>query len=546
MLKPDAAAGSTAIDSSTGGQRLLVGLTLLALLLVLLMPGHPKNFTPGAFLRLPIELPLIVLALMWSSHWVSRVLRVLLVASLCLLVLLRVADIGSYLAFNRRFNPLVELHLIGDGWNLASQSIGLVEAGVAVGVALVLVLLLCVLLYRGLSRLAGLRDAGRRRLSHFCVALLVITIPVLIAEKTLEPELPVQAQLIPELHERWLDMRRSVADLKQFNRILPIDSAFAAGVPGFEALAGKDVIILFVESYGRSYIDGEGFAESALSELLKAEAIITGAGLSVKSGWLDSPIRGGRSWLAHATLMSGLKIDSQARFDRLVASDRISLNRLFGDAGWQTSGLMPAIQLAWPEGRWYGYDQTFDAKGLGYQGEKFGWVTMPDQYTLSAFEYNIRQPSSVPVMSEIALISSHAPWTPLPTKVLPWPMIGDGSVFDGRYRVGPTSAEVWSDRETVRRQYAASVDYMLDVISSYLARYGNDALFLILGDHQPAAVVNGWDANAHVPMHVVSDDAGLLERLPDEFFVEGMVPSPTQGAQPMESIRQSLPVWFGP
>ena len=34
------------------------------------------------------------------------------------------------------------------------------------------------------------------------------------------------------------------------------------------------------------------------------------AGFAARSGWLTSPIQGGQSWLAHATLLAGLKIDT--------------------------------------------------------------------------------------------------------------------------------------------------------------------------------------------------------------------------------------------
>ena len=40
--------------------------------------------------------------------------------------------------------------------------------------------------------------------------------------------------------------------------------------------------------------------------------------------------------------------------------------------------------------------------------------TMPDQYTLSAFQRYEPAPGHAPVMAEIPLVSSHAPWAPLP------------------------------------------------------------------------------------------------------------------------------------
>ena len=337
-------------------------------------------------------------------------------------------------------------------------------------------------------------------------------------------------------------MRRSIADQTAFVAELADDPLEGGPPPAFEALAGRDVAVVFVESYGRSVVDGERFRDSARERLADVEARIGRAGLHAKSAWLTSPIRGGRSWLAHATFNSGLVIDSQARFDRLVASPRVSLNRLFGRAGWRTAGLMPAIRLAWPEGAWYGFDDILDFERLGYAGEPFGWVTMPDQYTLSAFERLVRRPEGAdarPVMAEIALISSHAPWTPL-SRTVPWETVGDGAIFDGSHRFGGTPAEVWSEREQVREHYALSIDYSLDVLGGYLERHGEGALFVILGDHQPASIVNGWDATADVPVHLVSDDPALLARLPDTLWSDGMLPADDLPSQPMASMRETL------
>jgi hypothetical protein len=238
------------------------------------------------------------------------------------------------------------------------------------------------------------------------------------------------------------------------------------------------------------------------------------AGWHARSAWAEAPVRGGQSWLSHATALSGLWVDSQARHDRLIASERRSLNRLFGAAGWRVGAAMPAITLDWPESAWFGYDVTLDAEALRYRGEPFEWVTMPDQYTLWAMDRTLR--GGPPVMVEAALITSHAPWTPLP-RILPWEAVGDGSAFDGTRRDGDTPREVWADRDRVREQYALSLDYALEVVAQYVALHGEGALFVVLGDHQPAAMLTGPDASADVPVHVIADDPALLEGLPPAF-----------------------------
>src|SRR5690606_28622777 len=156
----------------------------------------------------------------------------------------------------------------------------------------------------------------------------------------------------------------------------------------------------------------------------------------------------------------------------------------------RTTAIMPAITMAWPESAYFDYDSIWDAAGLGYQGKSFNWVTMPDQYTLSAFERLERNKGGAPVMAEIALISSHAPWTPVPT-LIDWESIGDGRIFNVQAESGDPPSVVWSDPGRIRSQYLASVDYALQTLGSYIERYGKNTLFVILGDHQPAAVITG-------------------------------------------------------
>jgi len=306
--------------------------------------------------------------------------------------------------------------------------------------------------------------------------------------------------------------------------------------PAFAAIAERDLLVLFVESYGRSFIDLEPMRSTALPRLALSDSELADAGLSRRSGWVESPIRGGRSWLAHATFMSGLLVNNQARFDRLISSERVSLNRLFARAGWHTAGLMPAIQLAWPEGAWYGFDTTLDSKNLGYEGEPFDWVTMPDQYTLYALQ-QLRERTDKPLMAEVALISSHVPWTPI-AKIVPWDAIDNGRVFDGSQRDEPPI--VWKDRAGVQALYNRSLDYSLQVVTEYAARYADDALIIIIGDHQPASIIDGWGKTADVPVHIISNDEALLSRLPEASFSSGMLPDAELDSVPMQDIRGFL------
>lgn len=516
-------------------------LCILLVYLTLLFPAHPNSFVASALLRFPLELPAMVLCLLLISPRAARWLSAFLVLALGLLLLLRLADLGSLLAFNRRFSPLLELHLLADGWNLASTAIGPLEATLVIVAVLTILAFLAALLYRGLLTIAQTRGKTRRVALWSSAGSLLIGMVLLYSASSNDGKSVIDARVLPEFAQRIDNLRVSIKDQTDFIRELKSDSVLDVAAPSFNALQGRDVILIFVESYGRGYLDAERFSAGAHQRLQATEHTLREAGLSSRSGWLSSPVRGGRSWLAHSTLQSGLQIDNQARFDRLVTSDRVSINGLFQQAGWQSIGVMPAIQMAWPEGGWYRYARLHVSADMGFAGERFGYVTMPDQYTLSHFENAMRHETEQPVMATIALLSTHAPWTPLPRK-LDWDIIGDGAVYDGSNRFGePVS---WKYREKVQDMYAQSFDYTLDVIGEYAARYADDALIIVVGDHQPPPIINGWGKSADVPVHFISRDTSLLERLPEAHWGPGMIPTDAQASQGMFTLRHSLSTLF--
>ena len=219
-------------------------------------------------------------------------------------------------------------------------------------------------------------------------------------------------------------------------------------------LRGKDVLVAFVESYGRDAVEDPEFAPQVGAVLDAGNRRLRAAGFAARSAFLTSPTAGGGSWLAHATFLSGLWINNQQRYRTLVASDRLTLNSAFRRAGWRTVGVMPGITRAWPEGAFFGYDQRLRLRdNLGYRGPRFSFASMPDQYTLAAFERTeLAKPGRGPVMAEIPLVSSHAPWTPIP-ELIDWDDVGDGSVFDGMAGSGGGPDDVSADATRARAAY---------------------------------------------------------------------------------------------
>lgn len=501
------------------------------------LPDHPDAIGVQAFARLPLEWPLVMLLLLLVPRTWRRPTALLCGILLLLILFLKLADIGTQAAFQRPFNPYLDVKMLADGWNLMSGTLGTLAAFAGVTAALVGLALLLALFLVAARWLTEIPRPGRSWLILGLGAVVVLG-----GAATLLGMPRVEARMPSYLTNRLALVVRSVQDMHVFEAALSKGEGPSRGEGLFGGLADKDFILIFVESYGRSAVEDPRYADITRPRLEQVDAEIRTAGLSSASAWVTSPTVGGLSWLAHGTLLSGLWVDSQARYDRLMISRQPSLNQLFGQAGWTPVAAMPAITMDWPEAGYYGYRQVLAAADLDYRGKPFNWVTMPDQYTLSAFERLGRVPARAAgekVMAEIALISSHAPWTPVP-RLIDWEAVGDGSIFNAQAESGDPPSVVWTDPERVRRQYIQTIDYSLETLGSYMARFGKDTVFVILGDHQPAAIITGPNASRAVPIHVVSADRELIARFESEGFHPGMLPAAQTREWPMNAMRQVL------
>jgi hypothetical protein len=291
-------------------------------------------------------------------------------------------------------------------------------------------------------------------------------------------------------------------------------------------------------------IDDPRFRADSHAQLDHITRHLTIAGFGARSAWLTSPTFGGQSWLAHSTMVSGLWVNDQRRYDSLVHSRRPTLIADFRRAGWRTAAVMPEITMGWPEARFFGHDVVYDGPALDYKGQSFAYVTMADQFTLSKFQrLELQETRRLPVMAEIALVTSHAPWTPLPTMV-PWEEVGDGRIFD-QAREGATPDEVWDNPEEVPKQYARAISYVLATLESFVLTYGTDnTVLIILGDHQPMSFISGEDAPRDVPVHIIARDPAVLAALDTWHWRDGMRPDETAPVWTMDTMRERLLTTF--
>lgn len=531
--------GKNRIDIKHINLKAVVGAVLFSVtaFLAFTLPDHPDSFGVDVFLRLPIEWPVIAILVLMTQGFLRRLIIYLSSLLIFVVIFLKIADIGVQTAFQRQFNPYLDLKMLADGWNLISGTIGTPAALLALTGGILLVLLVVLVFLKSLRQIAEARASLRRLLIGVFTCILAAAVTLFWIDKT-----RVALGTPTYLTGRLGLVVRSFTDMQVFEKQLGNGLGPMNGAGLFQAVKGKDVFLIFVESYGRSAVEDPRYSSVTLPRLSAMQGQVAAAGLHAASGWVTSPTVGGLSWLAHGTLLSGLWVDSQARYDRLMISRQPSLNRLFLQAGWHTVAVMPAITMAWPEADYFGYNQILSASGLEYRGKPFNWVTMPDQYTMSAFDRLALKPASLRgqnVMAEVALISSHAPWTPVP-RLIDWDAVGDGSIFNSQATSGDPPSLVWADPERVRSQYIQTIDYSLATLGDFMARQGKGAVYIILGDHQPASIITGADASRAVPVHIVTDDAELLARFQDAGFTGGMTPLGVTEERPMSQLRQLL------
>ena len=347
--------------------------------------------------------------------------------------------------------------------------------------------------------------------------------------------------------DRAEGLGRGLTDRSRFQREASVD-AFA-GVPAdrlLTGLRGKDVVLAFVESYGRSALADPGLGPRVGALLDSGTRQLNEAGFGSRSAYLTSSTAGGGSWLAQSTLLSGLWIDSQPRYRELVASDRLTLPGAFARAGWSTVAVAPGTTRPWPEATFFGYRRVYDEAHLGYRGPSFSWAAMPDQYTLAQFQRTERVPGHEPVMAVVPLVSSHAPWSPLPG-MIDWSEVGNGSVYDAMAAPGsPPEVILTRDPAEVRADYARAVQYSLESLISYVREFGDENLVLVfVGDHQPSPVVTGDRAGRDVPITIVARDPAVLAGVDGWDWTTGLRPAPDAPVWRMDEFRDRFLSAFG-
>jgi phosphatidylglycerophosphate synthase len=511
---------------------------------VLVAPDRILQLSPAAFARIPGEgLALVAIALVLPAR-PRRILAVVAGVLFSLLTLVKILNMAFFEEIGRAFNPVFGWADIGPAIGVVRDTIGTARTNIALGGLWLGVALLVGAITAATIHVTTVAARHRRATVRGLAALTAVWALCAGLSLQLIPGSPVASTSAAGLVvAQARSTQAALRDERRFQQALHRSDP-EASVPASDLLTGlrgKDVIIAFVESYGQSAVRRTSFSRGIDAVLRQSTASLARAGWSARSAWTTSPSYGGISQLSHSTLQSGLWVNTELRYDELVASHRFTLSDAFNKAGWRTVSDSPEDDHAWPPGTsFYHYDQIYDRRNVGYHGPAFSYASMPDQYTLAEFQRRELAPGHKPVMAEIDLVSSHTPWAPLPAMV-PWNKVGNGSVFGPMPARSESPITVWRNTSTVRQFFGRSIQYSLRVLTSWVTELNDPNLVLILlGDEQPAAPITSGGASHQVPISIVARDPSVFTRIASWHWQAGLLPGHFAPLEPMDAFRNQF------
>ena len=504
--------------------------TVLALALTVLNAALTLgNIWPTPFVRLTgdvsAELAVCLIALVTLRRWVAarqrRVLRAL-AAVWVLLMFGRYAAVTSRSLWGRDINLYWDMpHVPAVGAMLAFVATPAVIAAV-IGSLIAVPLLLYAPIRWAFGRVVdAVHDARLRR------ALLVLPLLALSvgagqrlggARVPQSPGLATPVTLVWAQQARQFAYEMSGAGLHDLGPAPKVDSNLAL-------IRGADVFLIFIESYGAVSWERPAFAKALAQSRAQLLDAIEDTGRDVVSAYVEAPTFGGESWLAHVSMLSGTEVRDGATNVRLMAQRRDTMVSPFTALGYRSVAVMPGIQSGWPEGRFYGFDTIYGAPDLGYTGPSFGWWDVTDQFCLARVDaLEVAPTARPPVFVVFPTISTHTPFLPVPPYQPDWARALTATPYDVQalhdaYAVLPD----WLD---LGPGYVSALKYAYATLGGYLQfRADRDLVMILIGDHQPPAVVSGEGAPWDVPVHVITNRRAVLDRLRQRGFTSGLAPA---------------------
>jgi hypothetical protein len=527
------------------GRRWLRWTGLAAALTILDASLTFHNIWPTPLIRwtgeLSVELAACILGLILATRTFRSPSRTLLAGLSVLWVILvigRYAEVTAPALFGRDINLYWELQFIPAVVALLAQAAPIWLLIVVVFVTVATLVALYALARWALGRIALATTVPSERRLLTVVASAAIALFVGQRTSVRMPDIPAFATPVVQTYAHQV---RLVGEALTGSKSIPVSPSMSSDLA---RVKGADILLIFLESYGASAYERPELTAGLAASRASLDAAIRASGRDVFSGYVESPTFGGSSWLAHVSLLSGLEIRDPQSNMLLMTQKRDTLVTFFARHGYRTVALMPGLWKEWPEGTYYGFDEIYGGARLAYPGPSFGWFDIPDQFALGKLDSleMSRQPRA-PLFVFFPTISTHTPFRPTPPYQSDWGrMLSDQPYTLEEMERAFDREPDWMD---LAPSYVDAMSYTYETIAGFLRGHADrDFVMILLGDHQPPALVSGEGAPWDVPVHVISSRKALLDRLPALGFRSGLTPRrPAIGR--MHELRGMLLEAFG-
>ena len=467
---------------------------------------------------LSLELAACVLLMAVAHRWSQRLTRRMLPLAWVLLVAGHYLDVTAPGLYGRDFNLYWDSQHLGNVAAMLARDVPMWLLTSVAGAAILLVAAAFLLSRLALEQVAAAtaRPVSRRVLGSLAASVIAI---FAVQQVSGASRVPFADPVTPA----YARQARYVLAMMGPGAAAPVLGDSPVFDSRLRGIAGADVLLVFLESYGAVTFETPGMAAGLGASRTALETAIRDSRRQIVSAYVDSPTFGASSWLAHLSLLSGVEVRDQYAYTSLMASTRETLLTHVKSRGYRTVGLMPGMRQAWPEGAFYGFDTIYGHDALEYKGPQFGWWAIPDQYALAKLDALERtSPDRAPVFVVFPTSTTHAPFGPVAPYQPDWARVLTDNPYDAPDVERAMAAN--PDLTNLTPSYVRAMAYDFFTLAGYLREQRDDPVIIVIGDHQPPAAVSGRDAPWRVPVHVISRKQPVLQRLLDQGFRPGLEP----------------------
>lgn len=324
------------------------------------------------------------------------------------------------------------------------------------------------------------------------------------------------------------------------------DAAFALKAIHLDSMALKipyqnltlqnrpDIYLIIIESYGRIVFTDTVMQRAVEPTLEHFQTKLAAQNWHIASTFSASPAFAGKSWVAYSSLIFGFNFKNQGTYDALFSTPEIydypswpAVMRHFGYKSYRLNTLPPAdlIDVPWKKfSQFYAIDEWIRYEDLNYEGKRYGFgPAPPDQFgfnkALELIKAEWQGKTKPPVFFFFLNQNTHHPFEAPSEAVEDWKSLNNPKEKTTAQGIGFLG-------NPNREKYINSINYEFDFLLKYLtSEADSNAIFLIMGDHQPPFVADPKDGMS-TPVHILSKNPRFINALVNCDFVNGMTPEP--------------------